>query len=290
MVQSMTGFGKSVVHYQDKKISTEIRSLNSKQVDISSKLPPSYREKDLDIRNIVSKSLKRGKIDIAIYVESSGADSSYVLNEALFKAYHEKLKALHSEIGGEEPDYFTIISRFPDVLKSEKEQLDEAEWKAISQSVQEALEAINGFRKHEGEKINDDLQTRIQNIESLLARVPEFEEERIERIKSRIDQNLQNLGGNAEVDADRFEQELIYYLEKLDISEEKQRLKTHCEHFATIMSEATSQGKKLGFISQEIGREINTLGSKSNHAGMQQLVVEMKDELEKIKEQVLNVL
>lgn len=286
----MTGFGKSVVHFQDKKISTEIRSLNSKQVDISSKLPPSYREKDLDIRNLVAKSLKRGKIDIAIYVESSGADSSYVLNEALFKAYHEKLKALHDEIGGNEPDYFSIISRFPDVLKSEKEQLDEAEWNAISQSVNEALEALNGFRQHEGEKINEDLKARVKNIEALLARVPEFEEERIERIKTRIDQNLQNLGGNAEVDADRFEQELIYYLEKLDISEEKQRLKTHCEHFSTIMGEATSQGKKLGFISQEIGREINTLGSKSNHAGMQQLVVEMKDELEKIKEQVLNVL
>lgn len=291
MIQSMTGFGKSVRNLGDKKITCEIRSLNSKQTDISTKLPQAYREKDMVIRSLVAKALKRGKIDIAVYTETSGVDSSYTLNEALFRSYFQKFKSLEEELGAEgNTDLFAVISRLPDVMKPQKEELDADEWEAVSGAVEEATNAIVEFRKTEGAKLEEDLTLRVKNISELQKHVEPLEKERMDKVRTRLEDNIREQLSNTDVNKDRLEQEIIYYLEKLDISEEKTRLKAHCELFLHTLQEEHAQGKKLGFIAQEMGREINTMGAKANHAEIQRIVVQMKDELEKIKEQVLNVL
>ncbi len=284
----MTGFGKSNLELSGKKISIEIRSLNSKQLDLNLRVPSSYREKESEIRGEISRTVERGKVDFSIYIEYTADSGLASINKDLAKAYYRELKSLAEELN-EKTDCLSLTLRIPEVLRSEKQELDENEWKSIQKGMQEAIAAFNRFREDEGKVLAKEFIKRIEIIASLLEEVKKMDPQRILGIKERILKNLAELGEKDKVDTNRFEQELIYYIEKLDITEEKLRLKTHCDYFLTTLKEASS-GRKLGFISQEIGREINTIGSKANDAGIQKLVVQMKDELEKIKEQLLNVL
>ena len=285
MIQSMTGFGKAIVQLPTKKITIEIKSLNSKSLDLNARIPSAYREKELELRKIIASSLTRGKVDFGLYVEATGSETTSVINEAVVKQYMEQLRAISA---GEEVRLLEMAVRLPDALKTERADIDPEEYKSIKKILEEALIAINTFRTEEGEVLEKDFEQRIGNLNTLLDKVKEIDPERLHTIRERLEKAVTDL--KTEVDANRFEQELIYYLEKYDITEEKVRLANHLDYFMTTLKSSDSNGKKLGFISQEIGREINTIGSKSNYAPMQQLVVQMKDELEKIKEQMLNVL
>lgn len=287
----MTGYGKAVVTYRDKKINVEIKSLNSKAVDISTRIAPIYREKELEIRQIVTKALDRGKIDIAIWVEKDNASDATPINAQLVENYYKQIKAIADNAGIPYPqDWFVTLMRMPDVLqRTETEVLEPEEWEAASRAIDSALKDIIAYRRQEGAALQKKFGEKVDNIESLLNEIGLFEKTRVEKIRARITDALCQIP-NVEYDKNRLEQELIYYIEKLDISEEKQRLANHLRYFRETMEENDAVGKKLGFIAQEMGREINTTGSKSNQAEMQQIVVKMKDELEQIKEQVLNAL
>lgn len=292
MIKSMTGFGKAIAEVNNKKINVEIKSLNSKQSDISVRLPSFYKEKELTLRSIINQELQRGKVEFNLYVELLGDQSNLTIDKALFKKYYTELSEVLSDLNQDnsKTDLAAIVTKMPDVFKSEKEELDENEWVEIEKIVREAVTALNNFRLAEGRSLQDELQLRVNNIVSLLNEVEPHEKSRIETVKERITNNLKDNVGEQNINNDRFEQELIYYLEKFDITEEKTRLTTHCKYFLETLSSEKSEGKKLGFITQEIGREINTLGSKANNAEIQKIVVKMKDELEKIKEQILNIL
>ena len=287
----MTGFGKAVLHEGTKKFTVEIKSLNSKQLDLASRMPAGYREQELEFRSLIAKRLERGKVDFNVYIESATADSTMTVNAERVMAYKEQLSALASRMGVAEPtDWMSILMRLPDTIKSETPaEASEDDVKALTAAVNTAIDGLIEFRRREGIKLEEFFATRIQNITDLLARVPEFETQRVSKIRTRIEESLARIP-QVEYDKGRLEQEMIFYIEKLDITEEKQRLAQHLAYFIETMNGRYGQGKKLGFIAQEMGREINTLGSKSNQADMQILVVKMKDELEQIKEQVLNVM
>lgn len=285
MIKSMTGFGKSILQLPTKKITIEVKSLNSKNLDLNARTPSQYREKELQMRNTIAKALERGKVDFGLYVEATGEDTSTKVNEAIVKEYIQQLSAIHN---GDTLELMKMAVRMPDALKTEREEIDEEEFKAIEVALADALVKIEQYRIDEGKALEKDFAIRIKNISELLEQVIQMDPDRMESVRERLHKAVSDL--KEDVDQNRFEQELIYYLEKFDITEEKVRLSNHLEYFDTTLNSADSNGKKLGFITQEIGREINTIGSKSNHAPMQQLVVQMKDELEKIKEQLLNVL
>ncbi len=286
MIHSMTGFGKAFVQLPLKKITIEIKSLNSKNLDLSVRLPQQYKEKELEVRNVIAQRLERGKIECSVYIEVTGEETSSTINAPIVKAYIDQMRAIIPDADATE--LMKMAVRMPDSLKVERCELDEEEWKKIQIILNEALDNIGSFRNQEGAKLQNDFEKRINNIRTLMNEVETYEEERINAVKERLRQGLEELKVN--VDQNRFEQELIYYIEKLDINEEKVRLTNHLDYFIETMSGNEANGRKLGFISQEMGREINTMGSKSNHAKMQKCVVLMKDELEKIKEQVLNIL
>lgn len=290
MLQSMTGFGKSEVLFGKKSFTILLKSVNSKNADLNVKLPGIYREKEHDVRSMLQREVQRGKVDLYISYESVAGEQVNTINRQIFNAYLNDLKNLAENTSVSEDILFTIASRMPNVFSQEKETLDENEWKAIESGLTEAIQHFIDFRNKEGAVLQADLSARIYKILSLLEDIIPFEKERIESIKSKLESQLEKMVSADQVNRDRFEQELIYYFEKLDITEEKVRLTAHCNLFIETMQENESQGRKLGFISQEIGREINTIGSKANHAGMQQIIVEMKDELEKIKEQLFNIL
>ena len=290
MIQSMTGYGKTVVAYKGKKINVEIKSLNSKQLDLTTRIAPLYREKEMEIRQLIAERLKRGKVEFAIWIEKDAATEAAPVNTALMESYYEQLEEFADEHGMTDIDWMQTLIRMPDVLtKTEVEVLDDEEWQAARQGVCDAVEALVDFRTQEGAALEKKFAEKIDNIEQLLASIEPYEKARVEKIRARIVDGLKQIPG-AEYDKNRLEQELIYYIEKLDISEEKQRLANHLKYFRETMADQPGQGKKLGFIAQEMGREINTTGSKSNQAEMQNIVVKMKDELEQIKEQVLNAL
>jgi len=285
MIQSMTGFGKHVVQLPNKKITVEIKSLNSKSIDLNARMPTSYREKELELRKLVANSLLRGKVDFNLYVELTGNETSTQVNEIAVKQYMGQLKSIAD---GDDLRLLEMALRFPDAMKTDKEDIDESEYEAIKEALKGALVKINEFRSEEGSVLEKDFLDRIASLKKLLEEVISIDPDRQATIRERLEKAVQDI--KADVDANRFEQELIYYLEKYDITEEKVRLANHLDYFSKTLQSDDSNGKKLGFISQEIGREINTIGSKANFAPMQQLVVQMKDELEKIKEQMLNVL
>lgn len=285
MIQSMTGFGKHVVQLPSKKITIEIKSLNSKNLDINARIPQIYREKELELRKMIADSLLRGKIDFGLYVEITGEETTSEINEGVVKKYMEQLRNIAE---GDAIKLLELALRMPDTLKSEKGDIDEQEYLSIKDAMKEALLKIRRFRDTEGSVLEKDFKLRLKTLGNLLDEVQNIDTERLESIRERLERALSEL--QVEVDANRFEQELIYYLEKYDITEEKVRLANHLKYFETTLNSEESNGKKLGFIAQEIGREINTIGSKANFAPMQQIVVQMKDELEKIKEQMLNVL
>lgn len=285
MIQSMTGYGKAIVQLPSKKITVEIKSLNSKNLDLNVRVPSSYREKELVMRDRLAKALERGKVDFNLYLEITGEITTTHLNEPIVKAYMNQLKKV---VNADEIELLKMAVRMPDTLKTEREEVDEAEFKVILDAIDEALVNINRYRSDEGKVLEDDFLMRSKTIASLLEDVVSIDPQRMENVKERLRKAVSEL--KETVDENRFEQELMYYLEKYDITEEKVRLKNHLNYFNENIQSKDSNGKKLGFITQEIGREINTIGSKANFAPMQQLVVQMKDELEKIKEQSLNVL
>ena len=289
MIQSMTGFGRATLVLPKKKITVEARSLNSKQIDINTRIPSFYKEKELDVRSYLSSTLRRGKIELAIFVENTGTDSQHKINQELVTTYMTSLQ----EVGAgnvQTGELLSMAMRLPDAMKVEHQDFDKDEWLAVMNVVKEAVAALVDFRKTEGLSLEKDIKAQIATIERLHNEVPKYEQERINTIKSRISAKLTDVLQSVDFDRDRLEQEMIYFIEKLDVSEEKVRLKNHCSYFIETMNSEESNGKKLGFISQELGREINTMGSKANHTEIQKLVVQMKDALEKIKEQTLNVL
>lgn len=285
----MTGFGKASKINGTDSITVELRSVNSKGADINLRMPGTYRNYEMEIRNELTRLLERGKIDLSLTVEKQAADQVSDINVPLAKNYYQQLKQLATELGEPLADPLNIVLRMPDVFKSEKKEVDENEWKQIKAVVLEAVQALDAFRKTEGESLQRDFETRLTAIASSLESIKQLDQQRVQTIKERIKTNLHEAIGKDKIDENRLEQELIYYIEKLDINEEKVRLQTHLDYFRNTMKESGA-GRKLNFIAQEIGREINTIGSKANDAGMQKLVVLMKDELEKIKEQSNNVL
>ncbi|MBD9091797.1 MAG: YicC family protein [Bacteroides oleiciplenus] len=292
MIQSMTGYGKATAELPDKKINVEIKSLNSKAMDLSTRIAPLYREKEIEIRNEIAKALERGKVDFSLWIEKKDACELVTpINQDVVVAYYERIRAISEATGIPVPeDWFATLLRMPDVMtKNDIQELTEEEWKAVHATVLQAIQSLVDFRKQEGAALEKKFREKIANISNLLITVEPYEKERIEKIKERITDALEKTI-SVDYDKNRLEQELIYHIEKLDINEEKQRLSNHLKYFINTMEDGNGQGKKLGFIAQEMGREINTLGSKSNHAEMQKIVVQMKDELEQIKEQVLNVM
>ncbi|MDZ4665936.1 MAG: YicC/YloC family endoribonuclease [Bacteroidota bacterium] len=289
MIKSMTGFGKFTKEFKDKTITVEVRSLNSKGADISLRLSSMFRAYELDLRNELTKQLERGKIDLSVFVESKAEDTPIEINIPLAKAYHTKFKELATALGENNADLLKEVIKMPDVMKNERKEADENVWKEIMGCINEAIKELNKFRDQEGKSIEADFKTRLGVISDSLTKILELDKNRLTKIKERIKNNLADVIGMDKIDSNRFEQELIYYIEKLDINEEKVRLKQHLDYFLSTMKE-NSIGRKLNFITQEIGREINTIGSKANDADMQKLVVLMKDELEKLKEQSSNVL
>ncbi len=287
----MTGYGKAVVPYKEKKINVEIKSLNSKALDLSTRIAPLYREKEMEIRQKVAKALTRGKVDFSIWIEKDAMADATPVNGALIENYYRQIKDIAAKTGIPEPeDWFSTLLRMPDVTaKTDVEELDDEEWTAASRTIDEALCHLVDFRKQEGAALQKKFTEKIDNIAALLESIEPYEKQRVEKIRAKIVDGLNSIP-EVEYDKNRLEQELIYYIEKLDINEEKQRLANHLRYFRETMEEGCAQGKKLGFIAQEMGREINTTGSKSNQAEMQNIVVKMKDELEQIKEQVLNAL
>lgn len=286
MIQSMTGFGKATLQLPTKKITIEVKSLNSKGLDLNVRMPSLYREMELGLRNLIASKLERGKIDFSIYIESTAEQTSTRVNVPIVKAYINQLREVYAD--ADETELMKMAVRMPDTMKIEREEIDENEWATIQNVIEEALQNILNFRKDEGESLEKEFQLRIGNIRQFMNEALALDPERVQAIKERLQTAIAELQVN--VDENRFEQELIYYLEKLDITEEKVRLTNHLDYFLDTIKGTEANGRKLGFITQEMGREINTMGSKSNHAQMQKLVVQMKDELEKIKEQVLNVL
>ena len=289
MIQSMTGFGRASLVLPKKKITVEVKSLNSKHIDISTRIPSFYKEKELQVRSFLSSKLRRGKIELSIFVENIGADSQYRINKDLVDVYMDSLQEF-SKDKVSTGELLNIAMRLPDSMKVEREEIDEEEWNTVMGVVKEAVESLVDFRKTEGLCLEKDIKSQIASIEALHNEVPKYEHERINTIKDRISSKLNDVLQSTDFDRDRLEQEMIYFIEKLDVSEEKVRLKNHCAYFIETIDSNESSGKKLGFISQELGREINTMGSKANHTEIQKLVVQMKDALEKIKEQILNVL
>ncbi len=290
MIHSMTGYGKATAELPSKKITVEIKSLNSKQFDLYTRIPHVYKEKEISLRNDLSKILERGKIDLYINVEESDKNSTVMIDETRLKNYHTEMKKLAAVLEIEEPtNWFNILFKLPDVFKQEPEKLDEEEWLTVEKAIDGAVANLITFRHQEGEALKQTILTNISNIKKLTLELEKFEAERIDKVKSRITEALNNLE-NVTYDGNRLEQELIYYIERLDVNEEKTRLLNHLDYFLETIEADTSQGKKLGFIVQEIGREVNTLGSKANHSDLQRIVVQMKDEMEQIKEQILNVL
>ncbi|MBD3862929.1 YicC/YloC family endoribonuclease [Olleya marilimosa] len=286
MIYSMTGYGKSVLQLPTKKITIELKSLNSKNLDLNARMPSIYREKELDLRKLIAKQLERGKVDFSIYVETTADDTSTQINAPVVKQYIEQLKAVYND--GNEIELLKMAVRFPDALNTVREEIDNTEWKQIEAEINVALDSLKDYRLNEGKVLEQDFNDRIKNIADLLQQVIAMDPDRVEGVKERLRKGVEEL--KEKYDENRFEQELVYYIEKFDITEEKVRLDNHLNYFIESINSVDSNGKKLGFIAQEIGREINTIGSKSNYAPMQQLVVQMKDELEKIKEQLLNVL
>lgn len=290
MILSMTGFGKAVVEINDKKITAEIKSLNSKQLDLTVRIPQQYRECELPLRSLVASELERGKVDLVISTESNIGISKSVINKELAEEYKAQITELSQELGIPHPeDWYSVILRMPDIMKTEMPDMDDAEKEALNDAVSNAIKELVAFRTQEGNRLEQFFKEKIENIQQLLNEVPKCEQERIEKIRGRIVDALEKLK-NEDYDKNRLEQEMIFYIEKLDITEEKLRLQNHLDYFLSTMETGHGQGKKLGFISQEMGREINTLGSKANHAELQRIVVRMKDQLEQIKEQVLNVM
>ncbi|MBR4312428.1 MAG: YicC family protein [Bacteroidaceae bacterium] len=291
MILSMTGYGKAVATYGTKKIYAEVKSLNSKAMDLSTRIAPLYREKEMEIRTLIAQALERGKIDFSLWIEEESTALATPINKALVESYYQQIKSISETTGIPEPtDWYATLLRMPDVLsRTEVKELSEEEWTVARGAVVEAVEKLMEFRRQEGAALEKKFCEKLDNIAALLASIEPYEVERTEKIRERILDSLQKSLG-VEYDKNRFEQELIFYIEKLDINEEKQRLTNHLNYFRQTMNEGHGQGKKLGFIAQEMGREINTTGSKSNHAEMQIIVVKMKDELEQIKEQVLNVM
>ena len=286
MIQSMTGFGKSLLQLADKKIIIEIKSLNSKAIDLNTRIAQAYKEKELTLRKLISDTLERGKIDFTLTVENTSASSTSTLNAPVVRGYIEQMRAISPN--GPDVEFLKMAVRMPDSLTTPVEEVDEREFAQIEEQLALALKQLQAFRSSEGAILQKDFELRIRNIQQLLTQVEALDTERLAAIRSRMERAVEEIRDR--VDENRFEQELIFYLEKLDITEEKVRLANHLNYFLTTLEEPQSNGRKLGFIAQEIGREINTLGSKANHAQMQQIVVLMKNELEKIKEQVLNIL
>lgn len=286
MIQSMTGFGKAFMQLSNKKITVEIKSLNSKGLDLNVRTPSVYREMELQIRNTIAQRLERGKIDFSLYIEVTGEETSAKINVPIVKGYINQMKEVIPN--ADETELMKMAVRMPDSLKTEREELDKNEWLQIEKVINEALDNISTFRSDEGLSLEKEFELRISNIENLMNEAVSYDAERVETVKTRLRTALEEL--KATIDENRFEQELIFYLEKYDITEERVRLGNHLKYFLETMKKEEALGRKLGFITQEIGREVNTMGSKSNHTEMQKLVVQMKDELEKIKEQVLNVL
>lgn len=290
MIKSMTGFGKVTAELPSKKVTIEIKALNSKQLDLSTRIPSVYREKEMEIRNLLLQNLERGKIEFNIFVEYIGRDTPTQINSAAIESYYTQIKEIGEKLNIELPtDWFKTLLRLPEVIRTEAPEADETEWNVLQKAIENAIKQLVDFRVQEGKMLSKLFKEKIGNIATLLTEIEQYEGERIEKVKTRIQENLEKVAG-MDFDKNRFEQEMIYYIEKLDINEEKNRLDNHLKYFISTMKDDSSAGKKLGFIAQEMGREINTLGSKSNHAEMQKIVVRMKDELEQIKEQVLNVL
>ena len=286
MIQSMTGYGKSVLQLPTKKITIELKSLNSKNLDLNARMPSMYRAKELSIRKLMAKELVRGKVDFSLYVEVTGEDTSSKINKTIVQEYIKQLKDVINT--GDDTEYLKMALRLPDAITTERDEIDEDEWSQIEAEINNAVANIKMYRKDEGETLRKDFENRIATLRDLLNQVIKIDPDRIEGVRARLEKGISDI--KEKVDENRFEQELVYYIEKFDITEEKVRLDNHLDYFTTTLNSAESNGKKLGFISQEIGREINTIGSKSNYAPMQKLVVQMKDELEKIKEQMLNAL
>jgi uncharacterized protein (TIGR00255 family) len=289
MIKSMTGFGKAASEIQGFKISVEVKSLNSKQLELSVKLPLNYREKEIELRNEIGRQLQRGKVDALVTIESNECDPTLGINEAAFRTYYQQMKQLANELQPD-TDVFSLVMRIPAVFKSERELIDETLWNELLICLNKSLAAADAFRAQEGKALMIDFEQRIAYISSLLEQIAPFEQKRLDTVKAKLKQSLAEVIENNTLDANRFEQELIYYLEKLDITEEKVRLGNHLAYFIEVMNTEENPGKKLGFVAQEIGREINTIGSKANQSDMQRIVVQMKDELEKIKEQLMNIL
>lgn len=291
MIQSMTGYGKATAEVGNRKVIVEIKSLNSKAMDISTKIIPAYRDKELDIRSRITAALERGKVDFALYIDAAAATGAQTINVAIFNNYLQQIESIAAQTDYEVPeDIITTVLRMPDVISSnQQEEVSDEEWQTVSKAVDQAINALVEYRKVEGAALEKKFREKISNISTLLASVEPYEKERVNKIKERMRASMIDAVGK-NYDENRFEQEMIFYIEKLDISEEKQRLSNHLDYFIKTLEEGHGQGKKLGFIAQEMGREINTLGSKSNQAEMQNIVVRMKDELEQIKEQVLNVM
>lgn len=290
MIQSMTGFGKVTAELPSKKVTVEIKALNSKQLDLSTRIPSIYKDKEMQIRSLLLQSLERGKVEFNIYIEYIGKDTPTQINQPAIENYYTQIKEIADKLNIAVPaDWFQTLLRMPDVIKTEAQEADETEWHVVEQAIRDAIGHLCDFRIQEGAMLQKLFEQKIANIKRLLSEIALYEKERIEKIKTRIMDNLEKIGGQ-DYDKNRFEQEMIYYIEKLDVNEEKNRLDNHLKYFISTMNSGQGQGKKLGFIAQEMGREINTLGSKSNHAEMQKIVVQMKDELEQIKEQVLNIL
>jgi len=287
----MTGFGKAVFELRNRKVVIEIKSLNSKQLDVNARIANGFREKEIEIRNLLSTRLQRGKVDFSMTVENTGDSSNYSINKNLAKKYYRELKELTAEFEEKDfSDYLLVLMKMPDVLVSENEEISEQEWQQLFETIGQAINDVETFRITEGKSLEKELLYRNQNILSQLDEITPFEKQRMENLKVKISRDLYDIVKKEDIDKNRFEQEVIYYQDKLDITEERVRLKKHCEYFVETLNEPESQGKKLSFITQEMGREINTLGSKAGEANIQKIVVQMKDELEKIKEQLFNIL
>lgn len=288
MIQSMTGYGKSVLHLSDKKVTIEVKSLNSKNLDLNVRMPSYYREKELSVRKELASNLVRGKVDFSIFVEMTADETSTVVNKGVVAEYIQQLRNVAQTGSSDDIEFLKMAIKMPDSLKTEREELDEEEWNQINQKIQEAIKEIIQYRIDEAASLENDFKLRVANIQMYLDEVKSFDNDRVEFVKERLQKAIADL--KVETDENRFEQEFIYYLEKLDINEEKVRLANHLSYFLQELDTTDSNGKKLGFIVQEMGREINTIGSKANFAPMQKAVIQMKNELEKIKEQILNVL
>lgn len=289
MLHSMTGYGNATGEVGGKKISVQLKSLNSKQADINIKLPSMFRESEFGFRKLISNSLGRGKIEMYLYCEAEETTGNHRINKDVFKQYYEQIDEVLGDLEEEKNDFAKMILQLPGVVENNEEELETSDEKEVTKIIENAISALIGYREKEGASLENDLKQHVFAIQNCLSDIIELEKERLPLVRERLLKNLEEAGQKDKVDPDRFEQEMIYYTEKYDVSEEKVRLKTHCDFFMEMLSAAPGQGKKLGFIAQEMGREINTLGSKANHSGMQKVVVQMKDELEKIKEQVLNV-